>query len=349
MKTKAAILFNVNRPLEIVELDIPALKPGQVLVEVLYSGVCHTQLLECRGHRGEDKFLPHGLGHEGFGKVVEISAGVSKVKPDDHVILSWIQGQGANVPSTTYMLGDKKVNSGAITTFSKYSIISENRLTLASGQIDSKTAALVGCAIPTGFGTVFNTLSAKPGQSIVIFGLGGVGLSATVAALVSGCSPVVVIDVNQNKIDTALKCGATFGINPSTSDFNLELNKILPKGADLSIDATGRPEAMELALKCVRNQGGSAGIIGNAHFGEALSINPLQFNLGKRLLGTWGGDNSPDTDFPKYSNIINSKNPFLNHYLSKMREDIFSLENINTALDDLENGKSLRPIIDMSL
>ncbi|HEX8096993.1 MAG TPA: alcohol dehydrogenase catalytic domain-containing protein, partial [Pyrinomonadaceae bacterium] len=129
MKTTAAILVKTGGPLELVELEIPALKPGQALVEVAWSGVCHTQVLECRGYRGEDKFLPHCLGHEGSGVVKEVGPGVGKIKPGDRVILSWIKGSGGDVPGTVYSWGGRKVNAGGITTFSRHSVISENRLT----------------------------------------------------------------------------------------------------------------------------------------------------------------------------------------------------------------------------
>ena len=128
MRTQAAILVDIDR-IEIDEITLPPLKPGQVLIEVKYSGVCHTQLLEVRGHRGKDPYLPHCLGHEGSGIVVEVGEKVEKVKPGDPVILSWIKGSGANVMGSVFDWKGQKVNAGAITTFSRYSIISENRLT----------------------------------------------------------------------------------------------------------------------------------------------------------------------------------------------------------------------------
>src|SRR4030095_10280615 len=117
IKTLAAVLVETGQPLALVELEIPALKPGQVLVEVSFSGVCHTQLLEARGYRGEDRFLPHCLGHEGSGIVRETGAGVTKVRRGDRVILSWMKGSGADVPGSTYAWNGRTVNSGAIATF----------------------------------------------------------------------------------------------------------------------------------------------------------------------------------------------------------------------------------------
>ena len=169
MKTEAAVLVELGQPLVLAELVIPPLKPGQVLVEVVFSGICHTQLLEIRGYRGQDRYLPHCLGHEGSGIVRQTGPSVTKVKSGDRVILSWIKGSGADVPGTTYRWEDRTVNAGAITTFSRYSVISENRLTLLPDGIEMREAAALGCAVPTGMGAIFNTARPRPGQSIAIF------------------------------------------------------------------------------------------------------------------------------------------------------------------------------------
>ena len=186
MKTLSAILVELGKPLIIDEIEIPKLKPGQVLVEIAYSGVCHTQVLECRGKRGADNYLPHCLGHEAGGIVREIGSNVQKVRPDDRVILSWIKGSGIDAPGSVYNWNGSNVNAGAITTFSEYSVISENRITLIPDELTLQQAALLGCAVPTGVGSVFNTAQARPGQSIVIYGMGGVGLCAVNAAAIAG-------------------------------------------------------------------------------------------------------------------------------------------------------------------
>ena len=183
MKTDAAILNELQKPLVVTDIEIPSLKPGQVLVDISYSGICHTQLSECKGNRGEDKFLPHCLGHEGSGVVREIGSGITKVKVRDRVIISWIKGTGADVSSTVYQWGNTRVNAGGVTTFSRQSVISENRLTVIPNDISMEAAALIGCAVPTGMGAVLNTAHPRPGQSIAIFGTGGIGLCA-----VAGCA-----------------------------------------------------------------------------------------------------------------------------------------------------------------
>lgn len=342
---RAAVLVELGKPLELAELSLPSLKPGQVLVKIAYSGVCHTQLSECRGLRGHDSYLPHCLGHEGSGYVIEIGKGVTKVKPGDSVILSWIKGTGADVSGTIYKWGNVDVNAGGVTTFSTYSIVSENRLTPFLSEISMQDAALVGCALPTGMGAVINAAAVRPGQGIIIFGCGGIGLCAVAAASLSGCYPVVAVDINESKLKVAEKMGATITILSSETDVNAEIKKVFPDGADYSIEATGRPEIMVTALSSVKNQGGVAVVVGNAPFGQKISFDPRELNQGKQLRGTWGGDNNPDRDFPRYCQLIAAGKINTDVLINK----IYSLTEINEALNDLGAGKTIRPLIDMSL
>lgn len=342
MRTNAAILVQTGQPLEIGEIEIPALKPGQVIVQIAYSGVCHTQLLETRGHRGVDAFLPHCLGHEGSGVVLEIGPQVSKVKVGDHVILSWIKGSGMDVPGTVYNWNGRQVNAGAITTFNEHAVTSENRLTVIPKEFPMKEAALLGCAIPTGLGVVFNTAAPRPGQSIAIFGCGGIGLCAIAGASISGCHPIIAIDIDSNKLEAAKKMGATHCINANEQNPVEAIQVICNRSLDFAIEASGRSTVMKQALESVRAQGGTAVVIGNAHHGSELSINPKEFNMGKRLLGTWGGDNIPDVHFPRYCKLMQAGHIDASQLLSK----VYSLQEINEALNDLESGKTLRPIVE---
>jgi S-(hydroxymethyl)glutathione dehydrogenase/alcohol dehydrogenase len=341
MKTTAALLVETGKPLVIADIEIPILKSGQVLVEIAVSGVCHTQVLECRGYRGEDKFLPHCLGHEGSGIVREISSGVTKVKPGERVILSWIKGSGADVPGSVYEWNGRKVNAGAITTFSRHAVISENRLTLLPGNRSLRDAAMLGCAVPTGLGVVFNTAQPKAGQSVVVFGAGGIGLCAIAGAAIAGCSPVIAVDVRPDKLALAKQMGATHVFEAGNAA--AEIARLCPKGVDFAFEATGRPAVMLQALQCVRQQGGAAIIVGNAHHGEMLQLDPRQLNQGKRLLGTWGGDNMPDRDFPRYCDLLATGK--LN--LAPMASKTYRLEEINAAIDDLEAGRVARPLVEM--
>jgi S-(hydroxymethyl)glutathione dehydrogenase/alcohol dehydrogenase len=342
MKTTAAILVELGKPLEMGDLEIPSLKPGQVLVEVAYSGVCHTQILEARGHRGPDRFLPHCLGHEGSGFVREVGAGVNKVKVGDPVILSWIKGGGADVPGTTYKWGSRTVNSGAITTFASHAVISENRLTVIPAGMSMRHAALVGCAVPTGAGVVFNTAKPSPGQGLVVFGVGGIGSCAVVAAALAGCAPVVAVDVRAEKLTLAKRLGATHTIDATAGDPVEAILRICPGGIDFAIEATGLAPVMRQALACVRQQGGTTVVIGNAHFGTKLEIDPRELNQGKRLLGTWGGDNVPERDYPRYCRLIASGKMDVEPLLARS----YALTDINDALETLERGEAARPLLD---
>ena len=345
MKTTAAVLIETSRPLELCDLELPRLQPGQTLIEIAFSGVCHTQLLECRGLRGEDRFLPHCLGHEGSGTVLEIGDDVRRVQAGDQVILSWIKGSGANVPSAHYDWNGQTVNSGAITTFGRHAIISENRLTPIGNDVPLPAAALVGCAIPTGAGVVFNTAQAQRGDSIAIFGCGGIGLCAVAAAAVAGCAPIIAVDPIASKLEVARQMGATHCLRVETLDPVEGIAAICPQGVHISIEATGRPEVMEQALRVVQPRGGRAVVVGNAKFGTRMTLDPLQLNLGKKLLGTWGGDSDPDRDYARYCALV--ANDELK--VGPLLEARYPLEDVNRALDDLENGCVLRPLLDMAM
>lgn len=343
MKTVAAILTETNRPLQLASIEIPPLKPGQVLVEIAYSGVCRTQLLECGGHKGRDPYIPHCLGHEGSGVVLETGAGVAKMKSGDRVVLSWIKGSGSDVPGSVYDWNGTKVNAGAITTFSRHSVISENRLTPLPADADLCAAAMLGCAVPTGLGIVFNTLNPSPAQSVAVFGTGGIGLCAVKGSAIRGCLPIIAVDLLQAKLDVALKMGATHCVDASKEDPVEAIRRICPQGVDYAVEASGRPQVMKQAISSLRNQGGAVAVAGNAHFGEELTIDPAELNKGKRILGTWGGDNSPDRDFPRYYALLRAGKLDLDLLTTKT----YPLEEINRALADLESGVTVRPIIAM--
>ena len=341
MKTLAAVLVETGKPLVLAELEIPSLKAGQVLVEVAFSGICHTLVLESRGYRGQDPYLPHCLGHEGSGIVSETGPGVTKVKPGDRVILSWMKGSGADVGGSTYQWNGSRVSAGAVTTFSRYSVSSENRLTVLPEDIPMSEGALLGCTIPAAVGSVLNTAQPRPGQGMAIFGVGGIGLFAVAGANIAGCRPIVAIDIRPERLDIAREMGATHCLRADEVDPVKEIHRIAPGGLDFAIEASGRPQAMNQALECVRSQGGTAVIVGNARYGERVELDPWQLNLGKRLLGSWGGDNQPDRDFPRYCEYLRSKKLKLKPVLSKT----YRLAEVNEALADLESGRAIRPLI----
>lgn len=343
--TKAAILSQINQPLEIDELIIPELKIGQVLVTIAYSGVCHSQLNEIRGLKGEDKFVPHTLGHEGSGIVMEVGPDVQKVKIGDHVVLTWIKGSGLDVPATQYHRHDGSVvNSGAISTFMEYAVISENRLVPIPKEMPLKEAALLGCAIPTGSGIVLNTARVQPGNSVAVFGIGGIGLSALLAAKMMGSAIIIAIDIREQKLIQAKEIGATHIINASCQDALDAIQTITDgQGVDFAIEAAGQRETMETAFKSVKDKGGLCILAGNLPNGQQISIDPFDLIKGKRIMGTWGGETKPDADIPNYVDHFFSNRLDLSFFTS----DIYRIDEINDSFKDLESGKVNRALIEL--
>jgi S-(hydroxymethyl)glutathione dehydrogenase/alcohol dehydrogenase len=345
MKTEAAILVETGKPLVLAELEIPALKPGQALVEVSYSGACGTQVMEWRGDKGEDKWVPHCLGHEGTGIVLETGPSVTKVKAGDQVVLSWIKGTGIEAGGSVYGWNGKKVNAGGVTTFQRHAVVSENRLTLLPSGLPMDLAVLLGCAAPTGMGAVFNVLKVQPGDAVAVFGTGGVGLNAVLAAAFAGAMPVIGIDPSPTRRALAKSYGATHVIDPREADALAEIKTIAPQGVDIAVEASGIPAVMDQAVNATRMQGGRAVVIGNAKQGATLSLNPAVFNQGKSLLGTWGGDSVPDRDYPRFARLLGAGRFPIRDLLSRP----YSLAQADQALQDLATGKIGRPLIDMSL
>lgn len=344
MKTLAAILVETGAPLVIDEIALPELAAGQVMVEILFSGICHTQLLETRGFRGHDPYVPHLLGHEGVGIVEKTGSAVQKVRKGDKVLISWMQGSGASVPGSVYDWRSKRVNSGAVTTFSQFSVISENRLTKIPPDCDERQVSLIGCAGATGFGTVWNTLDARPGNSISVFGCGGIGLCAVQGARLAGCHPIIAVDVVDDKLQTAITMGADVSINANFQDSVASIRAQCPGGVDLAVESSGKTSVMIQSINSIKSKGGVAAIIGNARKDEILNLDPGELNQGKQIRGTWGGDNIPDVHFPKYLRMLSAGRIDLAPLLSRE----YPLSMINEALDDLENGSVIRPIVNMS-
>lgn len=343
MKTLAAILTQLNQPLELLELEIPSLKRGQVLVKISYSGICRTQLNEIRGHKGHDPYLPHTLGHEGSGHVLECGDGVTKVKPGDAVIATWIRGEGLDAPQTIYSSQKGAVNSGAISTFMQHAVIAENRLIPIPSTFPLETASLFGCAIPTGAGIVYNDLKIPLGATIAIFGTGGIGASALLAANSKKPSLLIAVDRDEAKLSLALGLGATHTIHAEKEDV---LAKILAltnnKGVDFSIEAVGKKGVMELAFRSVRDKGGICLLAGNVPKGELVALDPFDFIKGKKLLGSWGGGGAPDTDIPKFLRKFGEKKR-----LEQLISETYPLSEINEAIYQVEKQTKARILVGM--
>lgn len=345
MNTIAAVLSGINKPLQIEELIMPELKKGQLLVRVAYSGVCHSQLNEIRGLKGPDKFIPHTLGHEGSGIVEAIGPEVKKAKPGDHIVLTWIKGTGADEPSTVYERFDAtKVNSGAIATFMTKTVVSENRVVKISENMPLREAALLGCAIPTGAGIIFNTAKTLHGSTIAVFGIGGIGLSALLAAKAAGAAVIIAVDVFDHKLDLAFQLGATHMVNAKKQDVLSYISDVTHRrGVDCSVESAGSRESMENAFKAVRDNGGLCVLSGNLPAGHHISIDPMDLIKGKCIEGTWGGETKPDRDIPMYADLfLSGKLP-----LDKILTHQFKLQDINEAFNLLEKGEVGRAVIEL--
>jgi len=331
MKTKAAVLYKLNSPLVIKEIEIPLLKKGQVLVKILASGICRSQLNEIKGLKGEDRYLPHLLGHEGAGVVEDIGPKVKKVKKGDYVVLSWIKGEGLEAPVPQYLTDEGIVNSGAVATFSEYSVVSENRLVKIPRSLPPHLAALLGCALPTGGGAVIHDFALSQRTSMAVFGVGGVGAGAILVAKMKNCGRIVAVDITQEKLAFARKLGATETI------FFRDCQNLT---VDFALEASGVKTVMEKAFESIKNTGILV-IAGNLQKGEKISINPFELMLGKKIIGSWGGETKPDNDIPFYARAyLKGKLK-----LDKLITQKIKLEEINKAFEQMEMNKILGRII----
>ena len=326
-------------------LSLPELPPGAVLVEIAYSGICRSQLLEVQGHRGDDPYIPHALGHEAAGTVRAIGNGVSKVSVGDRVVVTWIRGEGADVRSFSYAGANDTVNSGAVSTFMTSSMVSENRLVPIDDSVSMREAVLLGCAIPTGVGAVLNAADARPGSSTVVFGVGGVGLCAIGGAKVAESDPIIAVDVVPEKLELARQMGATHTVDASSVDAVEAIRELTNgAGADNVIEAAGRVETMEAALAATRI-GGVCVLAGNLPHGQRISLDPFDLIKGKRLIGTAGGGTVPDRDIPRYAEFIASGKLTVQPIL----DEPYPLSRVNDALEALDAGRAGRATIDMRL
>ena len=338
---KAAILVESKKPLVVANVDLPKkLEYGQVLVKIFYSGICGAQVNEeIEAAKGPDKFLPHLLGHEGSGVVEKIGDGVATVKPGDHVVLHWRKSKGIQSGVPNYLWNGKQVNAGWVTTFNEKAIVSENRLTVIPKDFDMRTAALFGCAVTTGFGVVNNDAKIKIGQSVLIFGVGGLGLNIAYASSMVSAYPIVGIDLHEHKIDLGKKFGLTHGITIKSNNLEKEIYDIIGmKGADVVIETTGIAKVIEQAYQLTASDGKTI-LVGVPR--EKISIYSLPLFFDKKLTGSHGGSSNPDSDIPRYIRLINNNKMSLKNLITHE----FNLVEINKAIDLFRSGKAGRIII----
>jgi len=339
---KAALLVEQNSPLVVAEVVLPQLEVGQVLVKLEQSGVCGKQVDEVTGKRGADPFLPHLLGHEGAGTVVEVGPGVRKVKKDDRVVLHWMKGSGIDSAPPRFSWDGRTVSAGWVTTFSEYTIASENRVTPIEPTIGFDVAALLGCAVTTGLGVVFNDAELKPGQSIAVFGAGGgIGLNVVQGAALVNAYPIVAIDLNQLKLDRAREFGATHTLNPADNDvkeFLLDLTNGV--GFDVTVDTTGNSEVFLMAYNMTTRTGKTilAGVLDSE---KPVTIDAYPLHFGRRIIGSHGGDTLPDTDIPRYLQLYQQGKLKLDEQITHR----YGLEEINKAISSVQNGEAGRCMI----
>lgn len=341
---KAAVLVNTKAPLEIAELDIPEVTFGQVLVKVHFSGICGAQINEIEGVKGPDKFLPHLLGHEASATVLGVGRGVKRVKEGDTVVLHWRQADGIQSEAPKYSWDGKTVNAGWVTTFNDHAIVSENRVTPISKNFDLRIAPLFGCAVTTAIGVINNDAHVKVGQSVVVFGLGGVGLNIAQAASLVAAHPIVGIDIVDSKLEMAKKFGTTHAINSKkTADLNAEIRKIVGEaGADVVIDTTGNARVIEQAYELTHADGKTI-LVGVPKKGDNINIYSLPLHFKKVLTGSHGGGAEPHLDIPRYVRLMEAGK----FKLEGLVTHEFKLDQINEAIAVVRSGDAGRVLVAM--
>jgi S-(hydroxymethyl)glutathione dehydrogenase/alcohol dehydrogenase len=342
-KMKAAILAKSHEPLFVDEIELPEeLAAGQVLVKVHYSGICGAQINEIEAVKGPDKFLPHLLGHEGSATVIEVGPGVKTVKPNDTVVMHWRPSDGIQAATAEYQWNGKKVNSGWVTTFSEYSVVSENRLTVIPSNFDLRLAPLFGCAVTTAMGVVNNDARLKVGQSVVVFGVGGVGLNVVQSADMVSAYPIIGIDIIDRKLEMAKRFGATYVFNSKkTGDLTGEIRNVVgAAGADVVIETTGNSRVIELAYDLTHPDGKTI-LVGVPKKGDNVSIYTLPIHFNKVLKGSHGGDAVPHVDIPRYIRLFEAGKLKLDGLVTHE----FKLDDINEAIRVFRAGEAGRVLV----
>jgi S-(hydroxymethyl)glutathione dehydrogenase / alcohol dehydrogenase len=334
MKSLAAILVQQKAPLALEEIELPRPALGQVLVKVLVSGICGSQIGEIDGVKGPDRFLPHLLGHEGTGIVLEIGEGVRTVKPGDKVVLHWRKGAGLESTTPVYSSKLGRVNAGWVTTFNEMAIVSENRVTAIPADFDAAAAALLGCAVMTGFGVINNNAQLKIGQSIAVFGAGGIGLNIVQAAAMVSAWPIIAVDLFDNRLELAKALGATHLINSRVQDAESEIRQIVgPQGVDVAVDNTGNVKVIEAAYRLTAARGRTV-LVGVPPKESTASIYTLPLHFEKTLTGSHGGEALPEHDIPNYVRLCRAGKLRLEPLIGKR----YPLTEINQAIDDMRSG-----------
>ena len=343
----AAVLTKTGNPLEFVEVTTPdELSPGQVLIRMIFSGACASQIHEIDGRKGPDAFLPHLLGHEAVAEVVWCGPHVQTVASGDIVVAHWRKGSGIQSAPPTLNSSIGPVNAGSVTTFSQYSVVSENRLSPLPEGISLESATLLGCAFTTGFGAVVHEAKVRPGESALIVGFGGIGISILKTLKLVSSTPVVVLDVSEEKLELAMALGAdhAFNVNLGPEEIHQRISRVMgSEGADIAFEATGIKSAIEMAYRLTNSEGRTL-LLGVPDSQDPAVIPTLPLHLGKQLLGSHGGSSNPDVDIPRIAAIVRAG--LLN--LDDFPIATYDFGDIGQALETLRSGTLGRVLIKFS-
>lgn len=368
MKSRAAVAWEAGKPLAIEEIDVEGPRAGEALVRIHASGVCHTDAFTLSGDDPEGLF-PAVLGHEGAGVVVEVGAGVTQVKPGDHVIplytaecrqckfcrsgktnlcqaIRATQGRGL-LPdgSTRFSKNGRPIHHYMGTsTFSEYTVVPEIALAVIAPEAPLDKVCLLGCGVTTGIGAVRNTAKVEPGSTVAVFGLGGIGLAVIQGAVMAKAARIIGVDINPAKFDLARQFGATDCVNPREHDAPIQqvLIDMTDGGVDYSFECIGNVDVMRAALECCHKGWGESVIIGVAGAGQEIRTRPFQLVTGRVWRGSAFGGVRGRSELPgMVEQAMRGEialDPYITHRLP--------LERINEAFDLLHAGKSIRTVIE---
>jgi NDMA-dependent alcohol dehydrogenase len=365
---KAAILYEVNRPLEVAEVDVQKPKAGEVMVRVVSAGVCHSDLHVMKGDLPSN--LPVVIGHEGSGVVEEVGEGVTRVARGDHVILVWrapcgecfyclrkkpiLCDAGTRIRFTGRLFDDTSRFSrggeeirhfAGVSSFSEVTVVPQQSVVRIRRDVGLEKAALVGCAVMTGVGAVVNTARVEPGSSVLVFGAGGVGLNVVQGAALAGAEKVIAVDRLDNKLAYAKQFGATHTINGGRENV-VEVVRELTDGvgADYAFDAIGNIKILEQGLEAIR-KAGTLVCVGMPHHEAQLSFTVFPFVLAeKRIISSIYGSCDPWVDFPRILNLYVAGKLKLDELISRE----YRIEQVNEAFKALEAGEVARSIVRFS-
>lgn len=368
MKSPAAVLFEANARLEVVDLDVEPPRAGEVLVEMAAGGVCHSDLHVMRGELVAP--LPAVLGHEGSGVVADVGPEVTSLRPGDHVVPLWrlscgvcpycTRGRPAQCAAGTRVRNTGLLPDGStrfsldgwpikyyagVSTFSRYSVIPEGALLKVPNDVPLPVAALLGCAVVTGFGAVTNAAKVKPGDTVAVFGAGGVGINVIQAAALAGAVKVIAVDVHAAKLAHARFFGATHGVDGSTEDVGTVIRAATNgRGVDFAFDVVGVPHVTRQAYDALARLG-TLVVIGIAAAGAevALPMTSLMYEE-RTIVGSLYGSGSPRGDILKLVALYRAGKVKLDELLTRT----YPLARINEAYDALARGEVLRSVVTFS-